>query len=158
MRFPFKRKQFLNVWRLSELELLHFVAPNLCTRNRSRVKISHHIQPSNLSSALGMNHTVIHQILVWYYNKLDLFPWNPLRMYKQRKLLFFSIIPSSAWVMLLKPGGQEWYFVSKIVITWTIYSNKKRSVQFLKQNAFEIFLRSNKFKQFEFKLKDIIGI
>ena len=124
MRFPFKRKQnsfwykFLNVWSLSKLELLQFVAPNLCSKIGSRVKISHHIQPSNLSSALGMNHTVIHQILVWYHNKLDLFPWNPLRMYKQRKLLFFSIIPSSAWVMLLKPGSEEWYFVSKIVLTY----------------------------------------
>ena len=38
----------LNVLSLSEVELLLFVAPKIA----SRVKISHYIQPSNISSAL----------------------------------------------------------------------------------------------------------
>ena len=43
----------LNVGNLSEVELLPFVAPLwLLSRIGSRVKISHYIQPSNLSSAL----------------------------------------------------------------------------------------------------------
>ena len=62
----------------------------------------------------------------------------------------------------------QWYFVSKIVLT---YCEKKlfqfiRTMyvfdQFLKQNAFLTcswrFLRSNTLEQLEFKLEKIIGI
>ena len=40
---------------LSEMELLQFLTPNLCGQRSTfggRVKISHYIQPNNLSSAL----------------------------------------------------------------------------------------------------------
>ena len=43
----------LNVRRLSEVDFLQFVTHNLCGFDPgSRVKISHYIQPNNLSSAL----------------------------------------------------------------------------------------------------------
>ena len=44
-------KMVLNVWSLSEVELLQFVTPDLCGFG-SRVKISHYIHPSNISSDL----------------------------------------------------------------------------------------------------------
>ena len=50
----------LNVGNLSEVELLPFVAPLwLLSRIGSRVKISHYIQPSNLSSALRFRKSLL---------------------------------------------------------------------------------------------------
>ena len=75
--------------------------------------------------------------------------------------------------------SQKWYFVTKIVLTYceknvlviqknfeknfeitrTIYSNSERSEQFLVTECFfNLFLRSNKLEQLEFKLEKIIGI
>ena len=48
----YMQQMVLNVWTLSEVELLQFVAPNLWFRIGRRDKISLYIQPSNLSSAL----------------------------------------------------------------------------------------------------------
>ena len=68
---------------------------------------------------------------------------------------------SSDWEKLLKfeAEGQEF---AKSEITITIYLNRERSEQFLKQNAFLTcswrFLRSNELEELEFKLEKNIGI
>ena len=55
-------KMVLNFWSLSEVELLQFLTLNLC--GGSRVKISHYIQPSNLSSALN-GHNELKKHALW---------------------------------------------------------------------------------------------